>query len=245
MKRSKIIPFVFIQMCICLLTGCQEEVAIKKSPSTVLFESLKAQKVELSRELPGRVSAQRMAEVRPQARGILRERLFEEGDEVVKGQVLFKIDDAPFSAVYNEAKATLFRAQSREDAARKHMERCVFLAKQHAVPLHERDDAIAAYKDVEAEIAAARELVEKAAIELGYTQIKAPISGRIRRSLVREGALLSENQAEPMAVINQLDPVYVGVSLPAKDLIVLKKIRHRETMKIGNLLTSLLIMEKK
>lgn len=223
MSCSKIIPFVFIQMCICLLTGCHEEAAVQKSPPTVLFETLQTQKVELSRELPGRVSARRMAEVRPQATGILQERLFEEGDEVSKGQLLYKIDDAPFRAAYNEAKAALSRAQSREEAARKHMNRCVLLAKQRAVPLQERDDAIAAYKEVEAEIAAARELVEKAAIELGYTNIKAPISGRIGRSLVREGALLSENQAEPMAVINQLDPVYVDVSLPARDLIALKK----------------------
>lgn len=223
MKSANNILLIIIPIFLCLITGCKEDASSSKSPPTVIFEHLQAEKIEILRELPGRVSARRMAEVRPQAGGILRERLFEEGDEVAKGQLLYKIDDAPLRAAFNEAKADLARAQSREEAARKHMERCIVLAKQHAVRLQERDDAIAAYKAIEAEINAARELVEKAAIELGYTNIEAPISGRIGRSLVKEGALLSENQTSPMAVINQLDPVYVDVTLPALELIAMKK----------------------
>lgn len=106
------------------------------------------------------------------------------------------------------------------------MERCILLAQKHAVRMQERDDAIAAYRVVEAEIEASREQVEKAAIELGYATIRAPLSGIIGRSLVREGALLSESQAEPLAVITQLDPVYVDVAAAA-DRVALQAARKQ------------------
>lgn len=227
MNRKIFLP-VFSLAAICALAACGADAPAQKSPPTVVYCQVEPERLELSRELPGRVSARRMAEVRPQAGGILRERLFEEGDEVARGQLLYRIDDAPLRAAHNEAKAALARAQSREEAARRHMERCIALAKNRAVRLQERDDAIAAYREVEAEIAAARELVEKASIELGYTDIRAPISGQIGRSIVREGALLSESQPEPLAVINQLDAVYVDVSLPAAELLSLKRKQSHE-----------------
>ena len=107
------------------------------------------------------------------------------------------------------------------------MERCILLAQKHAVRMQERDDAIAAYREVEAEIEASREQVEKAAIELGYATIRAPLSGIIGRSLVREGALLSESQAGPLAVITQLDPGYVDVAVPAPDRLALQEARKQ------------------
>ncbi len=204
------------------LSGCEKQEPAKQAPATVLYSDIKSQRLELARELPGRVSARRMAEIRPQVGGILRERLFEEGDVVEKDQLLYKIDDAPFRVAHQEAQARLDRAKSREAAVRKHMERSINLAKSKAAPLQECDDAIAAYRELEAEIAAAARLVEKAAIDLDYTGIRAPISGIIGRSLVKEGALLSENQAEPLAVITQLDPVFVDVPLAAADLATMR-----------------------
>lgn len=134
-------------------------------------------------------------------------RLFEEGEVVKSGQILYKIDDAPFNAAYEEARAQLEKAQSREQAARRQMERCIKLAKTYAVPVRERDEAIAAYREVEAEIKAAEEQLKKAAIDREYTEIKAPISGTIGRSLVQEGSLVNANQSQPLAIINQLKHV--------------------------------------
>lgn len=221
MKIKK--PGLLLVATLLVLSGCEKPQPGEQAPATVIYEDIKSQRLELAREFPGRVTARRMAEIRPQVGGILRERLFEEGDVVEKDQLLYKIDDAPFRVAHKEAQARLDRAKSREEAAYRHMERCINLAKNHAVPLQERDDAIAAYRELEAEIAAASRLVEKAAIDLDYTGIKAPISGIIGRSLVKEGALLSENQAEPLAVITQLDPVFVDVPLAASDLASMRR----------------------
>lgn len=136
---------------------------------------MKAEEAVLKRAYPGRVVAAEIAEIRPQAGGILLERLFEEGEEVKAGQVLYRIDDAPFKAAWEEARARLEKAESREKSARKHMERCINLAINNAVPIRERDDAIAAYNEVEAEIKAAKEQLKKAEIDRGYTEITAPI----------------------------------------------------------------------
>lgn len=221
---------LFSLLCFGMLSGlaaCDSAGPAHTAAPTVVYSRLTPERVELAREFPGRVTARRMAEVRPQVGGILRQRLFEEGDEVVKGQPLYKIDEAPFLAAYKEAAARLARAESREEAARKHMERCILLAQKHAVRLKERDDAIAAYREVKAEIAASRELVEKAAIELGYATVRAPLSGVIGRSLVKEGALLSESHAEPLAVITQLDPVYVDVAVSPADRAALEGAAHK------------------
>lgn len=213
----------FLWSVILLCAACDKKDESKFAPPSVQYSRLAGGEVDLKREAPGRVMATRMAEVRPQTGGILRERLFREGDEVKEGQILYKIDDAPLKAALKEAKARLAKAKSREIAARRHMERCILLAKNNAVRAQERDDAIAAYNEVEAEIAASREQAERAAIDLGYADIKAPISGKIGRSLVREGALLSPNQTEALAVIHQLDPVYVDVALPASELVSLRQ----------------------
>lgn len=176
----------------------------------------------MRRDYPGRVVAAEMAEVRPQAGGILLERRFEAGSEVRAGQALCRIDDAPLKAAHEEAKARLEKAESREKAARRQMERCIRLARSNAVPIRERDDAIAAYNEVEAEIKAAREQLRRAAIDLDYAEITAPVAGIIGRSLVPEGSLVAPNQ-QPLAVINQLEPVYVDIPLPVSDMISLRK----------------------
>lgn len=238
--KNSILFFVWPALLLC--AACEKKDEGKLEPPSVQYTRLTAEKVDLKREAPGRVMATRMAEVRPQAGGILRERLFREGDEVKSGQILYKIDDAPLKAALKEARARLARAIAREDAARRHMDRCILLAKNNAVRAQERDDAIASYKEVEAEIAASREQTQRAAIELGYADIKAPISGKIGRSHVREGALLSPGQTEALAVIHKLDPVYVDVSLPASELLSLRQAAARGLMdESGNMTVELLL----
>lgn len=238
--RNSILFFVWPAILLC--AACDKKDEGKLAPPSVQYSRLTTGEVDLKREAPGRVTATRMAEVRPQTGGILLKRLFREGEEVREGQILYKIDDAPLKAALKEANARLAKAKSREIAARRHMERCILLAKNNAVRVQERDDAIAAYKEVEAEIAASREQAERAAIDLGYADIKAPISGKIGRSFVKEGALLSPNQTEALAVIHQLDPVYVDVSLPASELVSLRQETARGAMgESGNMAVDLLL----
>lgn len=208
-----------------LLSACDSTTgkAPAVTPPTVLFQTVKAEPVLLTREVPGRVSPLRMAEVRPQVGGILQKRLFEEGMTVQAGQTLYQIGAAPFRAARDNARANLEKARAREDVARRHMERCVFLAQSNAVRKQERDDAIAAYKQVRAEIDACEELLATAEINLGYTSVKAPVSGRIGRSHVTEGALLTPNQSQPLAVIRQLDPIYIDVTQSSAELVTLRQ----------------------
>ncbi|MCR5564030.1 MAG: efflux RND transporter periplasmic adaptor subunit [Desulfovibrio sp.] len=208
-----------------LLSACDNTTgkAPEVTPPTVLFQTVMAEPVLLTREVPGRVSPLRMAEVRPQVGGILQKRLFEEGMTVQAGQTLYQIDSAPYRAARDNAHANLEKARAREDAARRHMERCVLLAQSNAVRKQERDDAIAAYKQVRAEIDACEKLLATAEINLGYTSVKAPVSGRIGRSHVTEGALLTPNQSQPLAVIRQLDPIYIDVTQSSAELVSLRQ----------------------
>ncbi|NLV97712.1 MAG: efflux RND transporter periplasmic adaptor subunit, partial [Desulfovibrionales bacterium] len=177
----------------------------------------------LTQELPGRISAFRVAEVRPQVNGIIQTRFFEEGADVQAGQVLYQIDPALYQTAYNNAKANLARAKATEETARLLAERYTELARSNAISLQERDDAIAAHKQNKAEIEAHKEALATAAINLGYTQIVAPVSGRIGHSFVSEGALVTQNQAQALAKIQQISPMYVDVTQSSNELLKLKR----------------------
>lgn len=189
----------------------------------VRYQQIAFEQVVLTRQLPGRVSALLVSEVRPQVSGIIQTRLFEEGAEVVAGQPLYQIDPAIYQATYNNAKANLVRVIANEEAARLLAERSTRLSKIKAVSIQERDDAVAAYNQIKAEIVAARESVETAAINLGYTLVKAPVGGRIGRSFVTPGALVTENQRDPLATIQQISPVYVDVTQSSVELLQLRR----------------------
>ncbi|MBQ9407085.1 MAG: efflux RND transporter periplasmic adaptor subunit [Desulfovibrio sp.] len=210
-------------LCTCLAACDSTTPPPPVTPPAVLYQVVKAGPVTITREVPGRVAPLRMAEVRPQVGGILQKRLFEEGMTVQAGQTLYAIDPAPYRAARDNARANLAKARAREDAARRHMERCVLLAQSNAVRKQERDDAIAAYKQVQAEIDACEELLATAEINLGYTEVKAPVGGRIGRSHVTEGALLTPNQAQVLAVIRQLDPIYIDVTQSSAELVTLRQ----------------------
>ncbi len=179
--------------------------------------------VTLTTELSGRVAPHLLAEVRPQVGGIIQKRLFVEGSEVKAGQVLYQIDPATYQAAYDSAKAALAKADGNLVPARLKEERYRELVAIKAVSQQEYDDASALRKQAEAEVAAGKAAVESARINLAYTRITAPISGRISRSAVTPGALVTANQASALATIQQLDPVYVDVTQSSAELLRLKR----------------------
>lgn len=193
-----------------LLAGCQESAAPSaEHKPRVGIVTLQPQPFTLTTELPGRTAAFRVAEVRPQVDGILQKRLFKEGSEVKAGQQLYQIDAAVYQASYKSAQATLASAGSLA-------ERYADLVTDQAVSKQAYDEARAAQLSAEAAL-------EKARIDLRYTKVLAPISGRVGRSAVTEGALVSNGQATALATIQQLDPIYVDVTQPIKELLRLRR----------------------
>ncbi|MGC1510236.1 efflux RND transporter periplasmic adaptor subunit [Ketobacter sp. MCCC 1A13808] len=189
-----------------MLTGCGQETNPKEMPPVkVGVVTLKAEVYENTMELPGRTSAYRTAEVRPQVGGIILERLFEEGSLVEANQSLYQIDSATYEAALKSAKATLALAESKE-------KRYKDLVENQAVSKLEYEQANAALLEAQAKY-------DMAKIDLEYTKVRAPISGRIGRSRVSEGALVSVNQAAELATIKQLDPIYVDVTQPVRQLL--------------------------
>ncbi len=194
-----------------LLVGCDEQSAPEQQQPApkVGIVTLQTEPYALTTELPGRTRAYRIAEVRPQVSGIIQKRLFAEGSEVKAGQQLYQIDAAVYEATLKSAQAQLASTKSLAD-------RYADLVKDQAVSRTAYDEARAASLQAEAE-------VERARIDLRYTKVLAPISGRIGRSAVTEGALVSNGQAQELATIQQLDPIYVDVTQPARDLLALRR----------------------
>jgi len=208
--RALVTAVAIIALAMIVLNGCKQELS-PPPPQTpqVGVVTLESQPYVLTHELPGRTAAYRIAEVRPQVDGIIQKRLFSEGSEVKAGQQLYQIDAAIYEATLKEAEAGL--ASSRSLA-----ERYAVLVKSRAVSQQAYDEAQAASLQAEASL-------EKARIDLRYTKVLAPISGRIGRSAVTEGALVSNGQAQVMATIHQFDPIYVDVIQPARELIALRR----------------------
>ncbi|HNF78312.1 MAG TPA: efflux RND transporter periplasmic adaptor subunit [Thauera aminoaromatica] len=175
--------------------------------------------VPMVTELPGRTTPYLIAELRPQVTGILTQRAFDEGSEVKAGQVLYRIDDAPYQAAHDSAKAALARAEANAQVARIKAERHAGLVKIDAVSKQANDDTQAALKQAQAEVAAAKAALDKARIDLDYTRLKSPISGRIGRSAVTPGALVTANQAQALATVQQLDPIYVDLTQSSADML--------------------------
>ena len=192
------------------LTGCQESSApqTQQTPQVGVV-TLEAKPFALTSEVPGRTSAYRIAEVRPQVNGIIQKRLFTEGSEVKAGQQLYQIDPATYEAAFKSAQATQLSAKSLAD-------RYKLLVNDKAVSQQAYDEARAASLQADAAL-------EQARIDLRYTRVLAPISGRIGRSAVTEGALVSNGQAGAMATIQQLDPIYVDVTQSSKELLRLRR----------------------
>jgi len=179
--------------------------------------------VTLQRELPGRVTPFLVAEVRPQVAGIVARRIFTEGGLVKEGQPLYQIEDATYRADSESANASLARAEATLVTAQLNARRSAELVKLDAVSKQDDENAAAALRLAEADVKAARAAVERANVVLGYARITAPISGRIGKSTVTQGALVTANQAAALATVQQLDPVYVDLTQSSAELLELRR----------------------
>lgn len=210
-----------------IVTGCGQPKAAKSQPPTRLAEvavvTVGAQRLVLDTELPGRTSAHRIAEIRPQVNGIIQKRLFQEGADVEAGELLYQIDPVPFQVALDNQKAALAKAEANLAVTRTRADRYKELLAGKAVSQQAYDDAEAALKQALADVAAARAALASARINLDYTRVTAPIAGRVGRSNVTVGALVTAYQALPLVTIQQLDPIYVDVPQSASELLRLKR----------------------
>jgi len=222
--RTKRIAASWVLTGFMILAGCGQGKPTGGSPgpAEVSVVTVQPEKVTITTGLSGRTSAYRIAEIRPQVGGIIQKRFFVEGSDVKAGQVLYQIDPATFQAALDNAKASLGRAEASLLAIRSRAERMRELVVDKAVSQQDYDDAAAALKQAEADIQYWKATVETARINLGYTRITAPITGRIGKSNVTEGALVTAHQPLSLATVQQLDPIYVDLPQSTADLLRLQ-----------------------
>ncbi len=226
-RRAPIITIIGMLAGYLALAGCAKPSAAVANapggPPEVGVVVIQPQRVALTTELSGRTSAYLIAEVRPQVGGIIQKRLFTEGADVKAGEVLYQIDPASYQAAYNSAKAALARVEANLIPARLKSERYKDLVKINAVSQQDSDDATAALKQAEADVEAGKAALETARINLAYTKVTAPISGRIGRSSVTNGALVTASQPAALATIQDLSSIYVDVTQSSAELLRLKQ----------------------
>ncbi len=220
------------------LAACGEEPKQQGMPADmkvpVSVVTVEPTPTEVYAQLPGRVEAIKDAQIRARVTGIVKEINFEQGSEVKEGQLLFTIDPAPYEAELNRARADLQRAEADAGSARLQAERYAKLVKSNAISRQEYDNAVAAAKQDEAAIAGAKAAVQSAEINLGYTRVESPIDGRIGKSLVTEGALVSAQNATQMATVQQLSRVYVDITRSTSQLATLRKALEAGILKQNN-----------
>ncbi|RJT26283.1 multidrug efflux RND transporter periplasmic adaptor subunit AcrA [Buttiauxella izardii] len=208
-----------------VLTGCNDKETQQSAPHTpeVGVVTLKSAPLQITTELPGRTSAYRIAEVRPQVSGIILKRNFEEGSEIKAGVSLYQIDPATYQAAYDSAKGDLAKAQASANIAQLTLKRYQKLLGTKYISQQDYDTALADSQQANASVVAAKAAVESARINLAYTKVTSPISGRIGKSSVTEGALVTSGQATALATVQQLDPIYVDVTQSSNDFLRLKQ----------------------
>jgi membrane fusion protein (multidrug efflux system) len=219
---AAVLPFLIS----ILLVGCgsdaQPELPQRPAPE-VAVATLQPQALTISRELSGRVAPSKVAEVRPQVAGLVRELLFEEGSTVEAGQPLYRLEDAEYRASLSAARAGLARAEAALATARRNAQRGEELIGRRAISQQDYDNLQSTLQQAQADRLAARAEVERATVTLDRATLTAPISGRIGRSAVTAGALVTAGQGEPLAVIQQIDPVYVEVSQSSSEFLALRR----------------------
>lgn len=208
-----------------LLTGCdgQENQQHQPQPPQVSVHIVESAPLNVTTELPGRTDAFRVAEVRPQVSGIILRRNFTEGSDVKAGQSLYQIDPASYQAAYDNAKGELAKAQAAANIAHLTVKRYLPLVGTQYVSKQEYDQAVATAQQADASVVAAKAGVESARINLAYTKVTSPVEGRIGKSSVTEGALVTNGQANALATVQQLDPMYVDVTQSSNDFMRLKQ----------------------
>ncbi|KNC91617.1 multidrug efflux RND transporter periplasmic adaptor subunit AcrA [Trabulsiella odontotermitis] len=207
------------------LTGCDEKPAQQGAQQmpAVGIVTLKSEPLQITTELPGRTSAYRIAEVRPQVSGIILKRNFEEGSDIEAGVSLYQIDPATYQASYESAKGDLAKAQAAANIASLTVKRYQKLLGTKYISQQDYDNALADSQQASAAVVAAKAAVETARINLAYTKVTSPISGRIGKSAVTEGALVQNGQSTALATVQQLDPIYVDVTQSSNDFLRLKE----------------------
>ncbi len=225
----------FLAAIICLaaapgLSGCGAKsgeagaAAAASAPAPAVgVITVAPQSVGLTSELPGRLEATRIAQVRARAAGILLKRTFREGSDVKAGQLLFQIDAAPYRAQLQSAQAAQARAEANREQVAAQAERYKPLLEANAISKQDYVNAVAAFKQADADVASARAAVTTAQINLGYASVTSPISGRIGRALVTEGALVGQGDATPLALVQQIDPMYVNFTQSTTEVLRLRK----------------------
>ncbi|CAI2789007.1 Multidrug resistance protein mexA precursor [Serratia grimesii] len=214
---------VAISLSLWMVLPAKEPLTAAAPPmSRVGVVTLKSEPVALTRELPGRIAAFRNAEVRPQVGGIVQKRLFTEGEEVKAQQPLYQIDPAMFQAEYDRSNAALARVRAQLRTAALLIQRYRPLSESRAISRQVYDDAVAAHQQAIADVQSAEAMLETARINLVYTRVLSPIDGIIGRSLVTEGALVTAQQADAVASVQQIDPIYVDVTQSSAQLLRLR-----------------------
>ncbi|OWT77360.1 MULTISPECIES: efflux RND transporter periplasmic adaptor subunit [unclassified Achromobacter] len=218
-----------------LLAGCGERPQLNPGPPQVGVVTVQPERTPSVSELPGRVDAVRDAQIRARVTGIVQKLAFEQGGDVKENQLLFKIDPAPYKAAYDQAAAQLKQSQADLFSAKALADRYAPLVKANAVSKQEYDNAVASYRQADAAVAAARANLQTASINLGYTDVTSPISGRIGKPLVTEGALVEGSAATQMALVQQLDPIYVDFTQSTTELAQLRRaLASGQLQKIGD-----------
>ena len=229
-------PVALVALLAVSLAGCNDsaEQAEQAPMPQVRVETLQLQPLAITTELSGRILAPRTAEVRARVAGVVLKRVYREGSDVKQGDVLFLIDPAPFKADHDSARATLAKAQANLYQARLQEQRYRELVDDKAVSRQEYDNARAAFLQADAVVAEAKAALERARLNLGYATVTAPISGRIGRALVTEGALVGQNETTPLATIQQLDPIHADVTQSTRELNALRRaLRAGELQQVG------------
>ncbi|TWC17621.1 MULTISPECIES: efflux RND transporter periplasmic adaptor subunit [unclassified Pseudomonas] len=201
---------------------------------TVAIETVEARPLSISSELSGRIAAPRIAEVRARVPGVVLQRVYREGSDVKKGDVLFRIDPAPFKADLDSAEAALRKAEANAFQARLQAQRYARLIEDNAISAQDYDNARAAARQTAADVAASQAAVERARLNLGYATVTAPIAGRIGRALVTEGALVGQNETTPLALIQQLNPIHADLTQSTRELNELRRaLRAGQLQQVG------------
>lgn len=226
-QRARVSLFLPLLACFSLLlTSCSDSsdsAAQQQQSVTVGVVTLEPKSIEVSTELPGRVTAFKVAEVRPQVSGILQSQQFTEGSVVAAGQQLYQIEPSVYKAQVASAQAAVARAEALIKSTKARFNRFRELLQEKAISQQDYDEAEAAYLQAEAEYQVAKAELNRAQLNLSYTRVEAPISGRISRSLLTEGALVTTGQAQPLTYIHQLDPVYVDIAQSSEEYAELQR----------------------
>ncbi|NYE61321.1 membrane fusion protein (multidrug efflux system) [Duganella sp. 1224] len=219
------VPRCAAVVLLTLLSACGEKAdsGAAPPPAVVSVVTVAPATVTLSSELPGRTEASRIAQVRARTAGIVLQRVYREGGDVKAGEVLFRIDPAQFQASYDSAQAAVAKAEANLAQADLKVKRYKPLLAAQAVSQQEYDDAVTAQKQAAADLATSKAARTNAGLTLGYATVTAPISGRVSRALVTEGALVGQGEATPMATVQQLDPIYVTITQSSADVLKLQR----------------------